>query len=88
MSKKQANIAATILEKVARNSVKMAADSRCMYVLHQPKQPAGMKEFRKYIVATRGKYCNICRVEITRGYGSIFLWKILLAGRSSTSSIA
>ena len=30
MSKKQANIAATILEKVARNSVKMAADSRCM----------------------------------------------------------
>ena len=38
---------ATILEKVARNSVKMAADSRCMYVLHQPKQPAGMKEFRK-----------------------------------------
>ncbi len=47
MSKKQANIAATILEKVARNSVKMAADSRCMYVLHQPKQPAGMKEFRK-----------------------------------------
>ena len=39
MSKKQANITATILEK--------AADSRCMYVLHQPKQPAGMKEFRK-----------------------------------------
>lgn len=31
MSKKQANIAATILEKVARNSVKMAADSRCMF---------------------------------------------------------
>ena len=28
MSKKQANIAATILEKVARNSVKKAADSR------------------------------------------------------------
>ena len=45
MSKKQANITATILEKVARNSVKMAADSRCMYVLHQPKQPAGMKNF-------------------------------------------
>ena len=47
MSKKQANIAATILEKVARNSVKMAADSSGMYVLHQPNQPAGMKEFRK-----------------------------------------
>lgn len=46
MSKKP-NIVAIVLEKVARNSVKMAADSRCMYVLHQPKQPAGMKEFRK-----------------------------------------
>ena len=46
MSKKP-NIVATVLEKVSRNSVKMAADSRCMYVLHQPKQPAGMKEFRK-----------------------------------------
>ena len=30
MSKKQANIAATILEKVARNSVKMAADRLLM----------------------------------------------------------
>ena len=47
MLKKQTNIVATVLEKVARNSVKMAADSRCMYVLHQPKQPEGMKEFRK-----------------------------------------
>ena len=47
MLKKQTNIAATVLEKVARNSVKMAADSRCMYVLHQQKQPEGMKEFRK-----------------------------------------
>lgn len=47
MSKKQTNITATILEKVARNSVKMAADSRCMYILHQPKQPAGIREFRK-----------------------------------------
>lgn len=47
MSKKQTNIVAIVLEKVARNSVKMAADSRCMYVLHQPKQPAGMKEFYK-----------------------------------------
>ena len=47
MSKKQPNIAARVLEKVARISVKMAADSRCMYVLHQPKQPVGMKEIRK-----------------------------------------
>ena len=47
MSKKQVNVLATVLEKVARNSVKAAADSRCMYVLHQPKQPKGIKEFRK-----------------------------------------
>lgn len=38
---------AIILEKVARNSVKAAADSRCMYCLHQPKQPTGMKKFSK-----------------------------------------
>lgn len=38
------NITATILEKVARNSVKAATYSRCMYCLHQPKQPAGMKK--------------------------------------------
>ena len=37
------NVMAIILEKVARNSVKVAADSRCMYCLHQPKQPKGMK---------------------------------------------
>lgn len=47
MEKKQNNKAAVILEKVARKSVKMSADSRCMYILHQPKQPAGMKEFTK-----------------------------------------
>jgi cyclic lactone autoinducer peptide len=41
------NITATILEKVARNSVKAAADSRCMYCLHQPKQPAGIKKISR-----------------------------------------
>lgn len=41
------NITATILEKVARNSVKAAADSRCMYCLHQPKSPTGIKQFLK-----------------------------------------
>lgn len=44
MSKKQANIAATILEKVARNSVKMAADSRCMYVCSPSAEAAGRNE--------------------------------------------
>ncbi len=44
---KKKNIVATILGKVALNSVKAAADSRCMYCLHQPKQPAGMKKFSR-----------------------------------------
>lgn len=38
------NITAIILEKVARSSVKVAANSRCMYCLHQPKQPVGIKK--------------------------------------------
>ena len=41
---KKKNVAATILGKVALNSAKAAADSRCMYCLHQPKQPEGMKK--------------------------------------------
>lgn len=46
MTKKASNAVAKVLEKVASKSVKMAADSRCMYIYHQPKQPAGVKEFR------------------------------------------
>ncbi len=41
------NITATILGKVALNSAKAAADSRCMYCLHQPKQPTGIKKFSR-----------------------------------------
>lgn len=44
---KKKNIAATILGKVALNSAKAAADSRCMYCLHQPKQPTGIKRLFK-----------------------------------------
>ena len=47
MEKKQSSKVAVVLEKVARNSVKMAADSRCMYIFHQPKQPADIKKFSK-----------------------------------------
>lgn len=45
---KKKNIAATILGKVAFNSAKAAADSRCMYCLHQPKQPTGIKKMIIY----------------------------------------
>ena len=41
MTKKASNAVAKVLEKVASKS-----DSRCMYIYHQPKQPAGVKEFR------------------------------------------
>jgi cyclic lactone autoinducer peptide len=44
---KKKSITAEILGKVALSSAKVAADSRCMYCLHQPKQPAGIKKFCK-----------------------------------------
>lgn len=47
LGNKKKNITAIILEKVARNSVKAAADSRCMYCFHQPKQPTGIKNLFK-----------------------------------------
>lgn len=47
MSKKRVSIIAVGIEKVARKSVQIAADSRCMYVLHQPKQPKGIKDILK-----------------------------------------
>lgn len=46
---KKKNITAAILGKVALNSAKAAADSRCMYCLHQPKQPARIKKFCKWV---------------------------------------
>lgn len=47
LDNRKKNVTATILEKIARNSAKAAADVRCMYCLHQPKQPAGIKNFFK-----------------------------------------
>lgn len=47
MAAKRKNVTVAILEKIARNSVKIAADSRCVYCLHQPKQPSGIKQFLK-----------------------------------------
>lgn len=47
VSNNKKNIVATILGKVALNSAKAAVDSRCMYCLHQPKQPAGIKKICK-----------------------------------------
>lgn len=47
MRKEKRNMTAKLLETVARKSVEIAADSRCVYIFHQPKQPAGVKKFRK-----------------------------------------
>lgn len=45
---KRGNIlVARVMENIARKSVKMATESRCMYVLHQPKQPKDIKKFVK-----------------------------------------
>ncbi len=38
---------AAILEKIARNSAKVASECRCVYCLHQPKQPKEIKKFFK-----------------------------------------
>lgn len=45
MQKKENSIVAKMLERIASKSVKMVANSRCMYIYHQPKQPTGIKEF-------------------------------------------
>lgn len=38
---------AIALEKIARYSAKIVANRRCVYCLHQPKQPKGIKSFMK-----------------------------------------
>ena len=66
------NIAATILGKVALNSAKAAADSRCMYCLHQPKQPAGIKKAFQIRRLAYGRKMLPYVCEETHMYGSIF----------------
>lgn len=41
------SMSAKMLEVIARKSAGAAADSRCMYLFHQPKQPAGIKKLKK-----------------------------------------
>lgn len=44
--KKRNDVVAKVMKNIARKSVEMAVDSRCMYVLHQPKQPKDIKKFK------------------------------------------
>lgn len=41
------NISAKVMKAVARKSAQAAANSRCMYIYHQPKQPAGLQRTKK-----------------------------------------
>ncbi len=41
------NISAKLMRTIAKKSAQAAADSRCMYIFHQPKQPEGLKRIKK-----------------------------------------
>lgn len=40
-------VSAKLMKVVAGKSAQAAADSRCMYIYHQPKQPAGLQRIKK-----------------------------------------
>ena len=44
--KKESVIVAKVLKEVSRKAVQAGADSRCMFVLHQPKMPSGIKKMK------------------------------------------
>ncbi|MCI8936382.1 MAG: cyclic lactone autoinducer peptide [Lachnospiraceae bacterium] len=41
-------IVADALVSLAQRSLSSAANSRCAYVFHQPKQPENVKKYRKF----------------------------------------
>ncbi len=41
------NVLAKLMKNVSGRSAQAAADSRCMYIYHQPKPPAGLKRSKK-----------------------------------------
>lgn len=42
------SILANVLASLAQRSLSAAANSRCVYVFHQPKQPENIKKYRKF----------------------------------------
>ena len=44
--KRESTTVAKILKEVSRRSVKVGANSRCVYLLHQPKMPSGVKNMK------------------------------------------
>lgn len=47
MKKHRKSVTAKLMEAAARKSAEIAADSRCVYLFHQPKQPDGIKKIKK-----------------------------------------
>ena len=47
MKNRSKNVTAKLMEVVARKSAEVAADSRCVYLFHQPKQPNDIKKIKK-----------------------------------------
>lgn len=48
MKNKDKKMVAKALATVANNMLCVAANSRCMLIYHQPKQPERLKKFRKF----------------------------------------
>lgn len=46
--KKTGKVMARILTAASSKALSAAANSRCMLIYHQPKQPEGLKRFRKF----------------------------------------
>lgn len=45
---KEKLILANVLVSLAQTALYTAANSRCMYVYHQPKQPENVKRYRRF----------------------------------------
>ena len=45
-------VLANAMSSIAKFSIREAANSRCAFVFHQPKQPCDLKKYRKF--------CEIC----------------------------
>ena len=48
MKNRDKKIVARALTSVTNNMLSVAANSRCMILFHQPKQPENLKKFRKF----------------------------------------
>ncbi|MCI8746490.1 MAG: cyclic lactone autoinducer peptide [Lachnospiraceae bacterium] len=48
MKNKDKKFIAKTLTAITQNMLSVAANSRCMLIYHQPKQPKELKKFRKF----------------------------------------